>query len=96
MSLISSHNIYNVIHHCGYCFYNCDWYKKEKHKLFPKERMTTCMGRLTKSLKTKWEIIKHDVNKFVGTSNSVEVLCEFETNAKDILQKPLKLYKMKH
>jgi hypothetical protein len=55
-----------------------------------------CMGRLTKSLETKWEIIKHDVNKFVGAFNSVETLCEFETNAKDILQKPLKLCKMKH
>jgi hypothetical protein len=53
------------------------------------------MGRPTKSLETKWEIIKHDVNKFVGTFNSVEALCEFETNAKDILHKPLKLYKMK-
>ncbi len=42
------------------------------------------MERLTKSLETKWEIIKHDVNKFVGAFNSVEALCEFKTNAKDI------------
>lgn len=40
--------------------------------------------------------MKHDVNKFVGVFNSVEALCEFEKNAKDILHKPLKLYKMKH
>jgi hypothetical protein len=54
------------------------------------------MERPTKFLETKWEIIKHDVNKFVGAFNSVETLCEFKTNAKDILHKPLKLYKMKH
>lgn len=30
------------------------------------------MGRPTKSFKTKWEIIKHDVNKFVGVFNSVQ------------------------
>ncbi len=62
---------------------------------YNKSRPLGCMGRPTKSLETKWEIIKHDVNKFVGTFNSVEALCEFETNAKDILHKPLKLYKMK-
>jgi hypothetical protein len=33
---------------------------------------------------------------FVGAFNGVEALCEFETNANDILHKPLKLYKMKH
>jgi hypothetical protein len=52
MSLISWHNIYDVIHHCGYCFNNCDWYKKEKQKLCPKEKMTTCLFVLAHVLRS--------------------------------------------
>ncbi len=70
------------------------WERACKH--YNKSRPLGCMGRPTKPLETKWEIIKHDVSKFVGAFNSVETLCEFKTNAKDVLHKPLKLYKMKH
>jgi len=48
------------------------------------------------SLKTKWGVIKHDVNKFVGAFGSVEALCDIGMSVKDNLHKALELYKIKH
>jgi hypothetical protein len=51
---------------------------------------------LSRSLKTKWGIIKHNVSKFVGVYGSVISLNESGSFAKNTFHKTLKLYKLKH
>jgi hypothetical protein len=47
-------------------------------------------------LETKWGIIKYDVSKFIRNFEIVQALQKLDANHKNILQKVLKLYKVKH
>jgi len=59
-------------------------------------RRQACVKRPTRSLETKWGIIKHDVAKFCGNYSVVNALCELRTSNEDTFQKSLKLYNIKH
>jgi hypothetical protein len=52
--------------------------------------------RPARSLETKWEIIKHDVAKFVGLHNQVLSMKESRVSLEDLLERALQLYKLKH
>ncbi len=56
----------------------------------------TCVKKLTRSLETKWGIIKHNVAKFCGNYSVVNVLCESRTSNEDTLKKSLELYRIQH
>jgi hypothetical protein len=65
----------------------CEDYKKNK---------PSCgIEQLTRSLETKWGIIKYDVAKFCGCDNFVIALNESRSFQEDTLQKALELYKLK-
>jgi hypothetical protein len=57
---------------------------------------TGCEPRPSRSLETKWGVIKHDVAKFCGIYKSVVALNESGTSAEDVLERALELYKVKH
>ncbi len=59
-------------------------------------RRQACVKRPTRSLETKWGIIKHDVAKFCGNYSVVSALCELRTSNEDTFQTSLKLYNIKH
>jgi hypothetical protein len=52
--------------------------------------------RLSRSLETKWGVIKHDVAKFIGVYNQILGLRESGASLDDVLQNALELYKVKH
>jgi hypothetical protein len=52
--------------------------------------------RSARSLETKWDIIKHDVAKFVGIYGQVSALNQSGTSVADVLERSLELYKIKH
>ena len=51
--------------------------------------------RPSRSLETKWSIIKHDVAKFVGVYGSVYKLRESGSSLEDVLLQALEVYKLK-
>jgi hypothetical protein len=55
-----------------------------------------CGPRPSRSLETKWGVIKHDVAKFCGVYKSVVALNESSTSAQDVLERSLELYKVKY
>ena len=52
--------------------------------------------RLRRSLKTKWEVLKHDVAKLCAVYKNVLDCRELEMLLDDILQRALDLYKERH
>lgn len=50
----------------------------------------------TKSLESKWGVIKHNENKFEDVYNVIISLNERKSNLDDTLQKSLELHKFKH
>jgi hypothetical protein len=52
--------------------------------------------RPSRSLETKWGVIKHDIAKFIGVYNQVLGCRESGTSLDDVLQNALELYKVKH
>ncbi len=59
-------------------------------------RHQACVKKPTRSLETKWRIIKHNVAKFCLNCGVMNALCELRTSNEDIFQKSLKLYNIKH
>jgi hypothetical protein len=70
------------------------WERILKH--YNDHRPTGCDPRPSRSLETKWGLIKHDVAKFCGVYKSVAALNESGTSAQDVLERSLELYKVKH
>jgi hypothetical protein len=70
------------------------WDRVQNH--FNKLHPTSCAPRSTRSLETKWGIIKRDVTKFVGHYITMLVVCESRTGTEDTFQKAFDLYKTKH
>jgi hypothetical protein len=70
------------------------WERILKH--YNDHRPTGCDPRPSRSLETKWGLIKHDVVKFCGVYKSVVALNESGTSAQDVLERSLELYKVKH
>ena len=52
--------------------------------------------RPSRSLKTKWGVVKHDVAKFCGVYKSVLSCRESGTSVDDILERAFELYKQRH
>jgi hypothetical protein len=44
----------------------------------------------------KWGLIKYDIPKFCSVYKSMVVLNKFEMSLEDVLERSLKLYKVKH
>jgi hypothetical protein len=57
---------------------------------------TGCEPRPSRSLETKWGVIKHYVAKFCGVYKSVVALNESGTSSQNVLERSLELYKVKH
>jgi hypothetical protein len=70
------------------------WERILKH--YNNHRPTGCDARPSRSLETKWGLIKHDVAKFYGIYNLVFALNESGTSSQDVLERALELYKVKH
>jgi hypothetical protein len=76
--------------------------KKRKHfgigcnNITTKNQPLICANRHARSLETKWEMIKHNLSKFVGCHRSLVALNEFGTFVEDTLPKALKFYENKH
>ena len=70
------------------------WKRIPKH--YTNHLPTGCEKQPSKSLETKWGVIKHNITKLCGVYKSVVALNEFGTSTKDVLQRALKLYKVKH
>jgi len=50
----------------------------------------------TQSLEMKWNLIKHDISKFVGVYGNIASLNEWRSSTKYILHHAFQLYKLKH
>ena len=70
------------------------WEKITMH--YQENRPLGCAERLSRSLETKWGVIKHDVSKFCGIYKSVLSLNQSGTSPKDVLDRSLDLYKVRH
>ena len=70
------------------------WERITKH--YQENRPGGCVERPSRSLETKWGVIKHDVSKFYGVYKSVLLLRESGTSAEDVLDRVLDLYKVRH
>jgi hypothetical protein len=57
------------------------WNKVQQH--YNKNQPPTCVEKPTKSLETKWGVIKPNVSKFVGCHGSIIASNESETFEKD-------------
>jgi hypothetical protein len=66
------------------------------YKNYNKNHLFFCVYKLTRSLETKWGIIKYDVSKFIRNFEIIQAFQKLDANHKNILQKYLKLYKVKH
>ena len=63
---------------------------------YQENRPSGCVERPSRSLETKWGIIKHDVSKFCGVYKSVLSLNQSSTFPEDVLDRSLDLYKVRH
>jgi hypothetical protein len=63
---------------------------------YNKNKLICGIERLTRSLETKWGIIKYDVAKFCGCYNFIIALNDSRSFQEDTLQKALELCKLKH
>ena len=70
------------------------WERITKH--YQENRPRGCAERPSRSLETKWGVIKHDVSKFYGVYKSILLLRESSTSAEDVLDRALDLYKVRH
>ena len=70
------------------------WERITKH--YQENRPRGCVERPSRSLETKWGVIKHDVSKFCGVYKSILLLRESGTSAEDVLHCALDLYKVRH
>jgi hypothetical protein len=70
------------------------WERILKH--YNDHRPAGCDARPSRSLETKWGLIKHDVAKFCGVYKQVLALNESGMSAEDVLERSLELYKVKH
>ena len=70
------------------------WERITKH--YQENRPGGCAERPSRSLETKWGVIKHDVSKFCGVYKSILLLRESGTSAEDVLDHALDLYKVRH
>ena len=65
-------------------------------KLYHENRPLGIAERPSRSLETKWGIVKHDVAKFCSVYKSVLSCRESGTSLDDILERELELYKQRH
>ena len=70
------------------------WERITKH--YQENRLGGCAERPSRSLETKWGVIKHDVSKFCGVYKSILLLRESGTSGEDVLDRALDLYKVRH
>jgi hypothetical protein len=67
----------------------------EGYTHYNKSQPASCVEKLAISLETKWGIIKHDVNKFVGDFGSVSFVQVYNKHKTHFVE-GLELYKTKH
>ena len=70
------------------------WERITKH--YQGNQLGGCAKRPSRSLETKWRVIKHDVSTFCGVYNSILMLREFGTSTEDVLDRVLDLYKVRY
>ncbi len=70
------------------------WDRVQQH--YNNNQPPTYAKRPSRSLETKWGVIKYNVFKFVRCHGSIVALNEFDTFEEDKLQKALEFYKTKH